>query len=85
MLSARRCKVISPCLKGKEQLLQVRLGHPLQPAPLLDWKEHSSFDTAPGHDLWPFRESGIQQLAEPRLGILDRPSPAHGSPQLLAV
>ena len=80
MLSARRRKVVGPCLRGEEQLLQVRLGHLLQPPPLLDRKEHSSFDPAPGHDLWPFGERGIQQLAKPRLGILNRPSPpAHHS------
>ena len=85
MLSARRRKVIGPCLRREEQLLQVRPGHPLQPPPLLDWKEHSSFDSTPGHDLWPFCESCIQQLAESRLGILNRPSPTHDSPHLLFV
>ena len=85
MLSARRRKVIGPCLRREEQLLQVRPGHPLQPPPLFEWKEHSSFDSAPGHDLWPFCQSGIQQLAESRLGILNRPSPTHDSPHLLFV
>ena len=42
--SARRRKVIGPCLRGEEQLLQVRPGQPLQLPPLLDWKKHSSFD-----------------------------------------
>ena len=84
-LPPRRCKVIGPCFRGEQQLLQVRLGQSFQPLPLLDRKEHSSFDSAPGHDLWPFCESGIQQFAKPRLCILNRPSPAHDSPHLLFV
>lgn len=82
MLSARRRKFIGPCLRGEQQLFQVRPGHPLQPPPLLDGKEHNSFDATLGHDLRPFGESGIQQLAEPCLGILNRPSSAHESPHL---
>ena len=82
MLSARRRKFIGPCLSGEQQLFQVWPGHPLQPPPLLDGKEHNSFDATLGHDLRPFGERGIQQLAKPCLGILNRPSSAHESPHL---
>ncbi len=77
MLSPRWRKVLGPCLRGEEDLLQVRPAHPLQPAPLLDGKEHCGFHTALGHDLRPFDEGGIEELAEPRLGILNRPLLAH--------
>ena len=83
MLSARRRKVVGPRIEGKEQGFQVRLGHLFQPPPLLDGKEHSGFHSTFGHDLRPFGEGGIKELAEPRLGVLDRPFPAHGSPRLL--
>ena len=79
MLSARRCKVFGPRFRGEEQILQVRPGHPLQSPPLLDGKEHGGFHSPFGNDLRPFREGGIEQLAEPRLGVLDRSSLAHGS------
>ena len=85
MSPARRREVVGPRLRREQQLLQVRPGHPLQPPPLLDGKQNSGFDAAPGHNLRPFGERGIQQLAEPRFGILDRPSPAHSSPQSLSV
>ena len=83
MLSARRSEVIGPCLRSEEQLLQVWPSHPLQPPPLLDGKEDGGFHPPLGHDLRLFGEGGIEKLAEPRLGILNRPSLAHGSPQLL--
>ena len=82
MLSARRCKVFHPRLRGEEQLLQVRPAHPLQPPPLLDGEEHCRFHPALSHDLRPFGEGSIEELAEPRLGVLNRPFPARDSPHL---
>ena len=71
--AARRRKVLSPSLRGQEQLFQIRSGHPLQPPPLLDGNKNGSFRSTPGYDLRPFGEGGIEKLAEPRLGVLDRP------------
>ena len=42
-LSARRREVLAPRLRGEEQFLEVLPGHPLQPSPLLDGKEHRGF------------------------------------------
>ena len=82
MLSARRSKLLGPCLRCEEQFLQIRPCHPLQPPPLLDGKENGGLNSALGHDLRPFGDRDIEELAEPRLGILNRPFPAHASPQL---
>ena len=81
MLSARRCKLLGPGLRGEEQFLQVRLGHPLQSPPFLNGKEHSSFYPSLGHYLCPFGDGGVEKLAEPRLGVLNRPFLAHTSPR----
>ena len=85
MLSPWRSKVIGPCLRSEEQLLQARSGHPFQPSPLLDGKEHCGFHPALGHDLRPFGEGRIEKLAELRLCVLNRPSLAHGRPQVLSL
>ena len=54
------------------------LGWPAaQPPPLLDGKEHPGFHTALSHNLRPFGEGSTEKLAEPRLGILQRPLLAH--------
>ena len=83
MLSAWWRKLLGAGLRREEQLLQVRPGHALQPAPLLDGEEHGGLNTALGNDLRPLNEGGVKQFAEPRLGILYRPFLAHGSPQFL--
>ena len=59
MLSARWRKLLGSRLGGEEQLLQVRPGHPLQPPPLLDGKEHSGLDSALGHDLRPLGDGSV--------------------------
>lgn len=85
LLSSRRRKVIGPCPRREEQLLQVRPGHPLHSLPLIDRNEHSDFRPAPCHDLRPFCESNIQQFIESRLGNLNRPSSALHPPLLYSV
>ena len=83
MLSAWRRKIFRPRLRGEEQIFQVRPSHALQPAPLLDGEEHGGLNTALGYNLRPFGKGGVEELTEPRLGILNWPSLAYGSPQLL--
>ena len=80
MLSSRRGKVFGARLRGEEPLFQVGTDQKRQPPPLFDGQKHSSFDAAPGYDLWSFCESGIQQLVEPRLCFLNRPILVHSSP-----
>ena len=70
---------LGPRLGCEEQLLQVRSGHPFQPAPLLYGTRHGGFHPALGDDLRPFGEGGIEELAEPSLGVLDRPLLAHSA------
>ena len=65
MLSAGRGKVLGPRLRGQEQLLEVRPGHPFQLPPLLDGNEHGGLHSPLGHNLRPFGDSGIKQFAEP--------------------
>ena len=72
--ASRRRKVLSPSLRGQEQLLQIRSGHPLQPPPLLYGNKNGSFRSTPGHDLRPFGEGCIEILAEPSTW---RPGPAN--------
>ena len=73
MLWPRRRKLLGPCLRGEKELLHVRSGHSFQPSPLVDGKENCGFHPALGDDLWPFGEGGIEELAESRLSILNRP------------
>ena len=70
-------------LPGEEQLLQVRPGHALQSAPLLDGEEYGGLNISLGNDLRPFSKGCVEELTEPRLGILYWPCLAHGSPQFL--
>ena len=60
MPSAWRHQVIGPRLRSQEQLLEIRSGHPFQLPPLLDRNEHGGFNSALGHNLWPFGEGGIE-------------------------
>lgn len=70
--------MFGPCLRSKEEIFQVRSRHPFQPSPLLDGKKHCGFHPAFGHDLRSFRNGGIEEFTEPRLGVLNRPFLAHG-------
>ena len=76
----RRREVPDPCVGGQEQLLQVRPGHPLQPSPLLDGKEHGCLYPPLGHDLGSLGNGTFEKLAEPRFRILHWPSLAHDPP-----
>ena len=83
MLSVWWRKLLGAALPGEEQLLQVRPGHALQPAPLLDGEEYGGLNISLGNDLRPFSKGCVEELTEPRLGILYWPCLAHGSPQFL--
>ena len=81
MPAAWRHKVLGSRLRRQEQLLEVWSGHPLQFPPLLYGNQHGGFHAAFCNNLRTFRESGIEQLAEFRLRVLDWPFPAHGAPK----
>ena len=58
---------------GQEKLFQRRLRGVLQPPPFTDRDKDSSLVAPSCHKLWPLAQAGGEQLAESRLGVLDRP------------
>lgn len=64
-------------LIGQQQRLQRGPRRALKLLPLLQGHQNRSACPAPRHNLWAFLQAGLEQLAEPRLCILNRPT-LHG-------
>jgi hypothetical protein len=64
---------LSPRLIGKKQFLQRWPSSRLQAPPLVYGDEYSSLGTPLGHHLGPLRQARFKELAESRLGVLNRP------------
>jgi len=66
----RRCR---PRRVGEQQLFQRRAGGALQAAPIVHRHQNGGLGAALGDDLRALAQTRLQQLAEARLGVLDRP------------
>ena len=66
-------------LRGQQQFLEIRPSPLLQSPPLVNRHQHGRLHAPLGHDLWPFGETRLEELAEARLGILYLPCLAHAA------
>ena len=58
---------------GEQQLFQRRAGGSLQAAPIVHGHQNGGLGAALGDDLRTLAQARLQELAEARLGVLDRP------------
>lgn len=80
---AQRRERIIARMRRKQKAFQPGPGQLLQSAPLRDRHQNGGLLTAPGYDLRPVRQARVNELAEPRLGVLNLPCPGHGFPALI--
>jgi hypothetical protein len=71
----RQKNIVGP-IGIKQDLLDRRPGCSLQALPLVDGDEDGGFDSASGHNLRTFLESGIEELAEASFCVVNLPG--HG-------
>ena len=71
--AALRHRQLGAWLVGQQQFLERRSADALQRLPLLDGHENGRFPPAPRHDLRSLGKAGVEQFAEPGLGVLNGP------------
>src|SRR5258708_3391104 len=69
--------------RGQQEFLQGRARSPLQALPVLQGHKHRRDGTALRYDLRPLIQTRLDELAEPRLGVLDRPTFHRGNASAL--
>jgi hypothetical protein len=79
-VAAWRKEKIGPRLVAEQQLLERRPSRYLQPTPLIYGDENRSLGASLGDHLRSLRQASFKELAESRLGILNRPC-LHGAPR----